>query len=123
MATLPKSEPEYETEFTGTGAPKNLHLNIEVGKAGATIHSGAEEHVGDHKHRRVTFLADRDCILKFDGDRIFETSEQKLKAGHEKTLFIKDDVKRGDVYCVVTPIDSTRRSPTTHHSPPKIVVP
>ncbi len=119
----------YATECRKMDAPKNLHLEIEVGDDVAHVYCQEEEHVGKHRNRKVTFRADRDCTLEFpDGDQVFEHKEKmlRLKRGIEEKLLIEDNVERnGEVstLCMVRPIDDTRVPPTEHRSPPRIVVP
>jgi hypothetical protein len=119
----------YPTECMKKDAPKNLHLEIEVGENTAYVYCQEKEHVGNHRNRKVTFRADKACTLEFpDGDKVFEQKNKKLELneGEEKTLFIKDKVEQnGEVstLCMVRPKDDTRVPPTEHRSPPRIVVP
>jgi hypothetical protein len=126
----------YETVYKKVHAPKNLHLEIDVRDEMAYVYCQEAEHVGTHKNRKITFLANRACMLEFDyGDKVFGQTELKLEAGREETLFVKDNVEEKDkdkdnvkqkevwTHCAVKPLDGTRVPPMEHKSPPRIVVP
>ena len=117
----------YETVFKKVDAPRNLHLEIDVRDEMAYVYCQEAEHVGKHKNRKVTFLANRACLLEFDGgDKVFGQTELKLEAGREETLLVRDNVgQNGEVWthCAVKPRGGTRIPPTEHKSPPRIVVP
>ena len=119
----------YPTECKKVDAPKNLHLEIDVGDEMAYVHCQEKEHVGEHRNRKVTFRANRDCTLEFDrGDEVFKNKEKELelKGGKEETLFIEDNVEQNgkvSTLCAVRPKDDTRVPPMEHKSPPRIVVP
>ncbi len=87
----------YDTEITGILAPrdnnKNMTMRIHVdhpNKKG--IFSCTDpEHVGGHKNRKVTFIADDDCILHFANAAVFGTALVPLLQNQPEVLHVQDN--------------------------------
>lgn len=122
---------QYDTETTGTPAPKpdglNLFLKIDVHNDKATIHCSPVEHAGSHHHRKLVFQADKNCNLQFSNPSIFSPPAQvpeKLSAGRKTPFFIDDSVGTNQEVTTVCSVFVDGTVPATlHESPPRIVVP
>ena len=109
---------------------KNLWIDIDINgsKSTALMHCQAEEHVGAHTPRMVTFRADQDCVLFFSNPAFFGRDFEPLKAYAQDTLQVitsKGDTSY-DVYIGASPADITAAMPkqmATRSGGPHIVVP
>jgi len=82
-----------------------IDLDINLSKSTALIHSRAEEFVGTHKDRKVTFRADHDCWLSFTNPDVFDLKSVNLTSPVQLTEFVQ----------VVLPIKDTTTNATTYY--------
>ncbi len=94
MATLTVPILTLNTVITGKPAPrddrKNLIIMIYIGQDDAIFNCQAEEAVGTHKNRHVTFQANANCRLNFRNSRVFGVSYVDLVAGTPQDLNVSD---------------------------------
>ena len=114
---------------TGEAAPrpdgKNLlmKIDIDLDHATATFHGQISEHVGTHKPRKVTFRADKNCMLEFDNVAVFQTKFVQLTATKPKTLEVANTQKVETGYRIPAPTAIVAKLAASVMNAPKIVVP
>jgi hypothetical protein len=134
MKMKPKECRCLESGWTDIPAPRpdgqNLKIVIKVGSTKATFNCQALEHVGNHKSRFVTFLADASCKLCFGNAAVFGTSSAPLSKNRPKNLNVSDQTNNVDTnYCVERTTRKTVKrggivkKPPSPMNDPKIVVP
>jgi hypothetical protein len=129
VSTTFPGTPGYLTIITiGEAAPrpdgKNLLIKIEIDRDTARFHCQDPEHVGTHKPRKVTFLADKKCTLEFGQKSVFGKNSVQLTANKPATLEVADGVNRvGTDFRIPDPTTIVAKLAVGAMNAPKIVVP
>ena len=100
MPVLAPALNKLEVTFSNSPAPRpdgeNMWVDIDVDltRLTALFHCCAEEHVGDHSRRTVTFRADHDCVLRFTQRSVFNLDWVHLTAYNEVILGVAETVQK-----------------------------
>jgi len=111
------------------GKNVEIVIDIDVKHLTATFHCQSKEHVGSHKTRHVTFVADADCTLHFANPVVFGIDHTILEKRIAKVLSVRDEIRNEETDCWVSitvpstgagiPIEPSQRSVID----PRLVVP